>query len=1281
MELCGTFKCGTSTLFYVVYFLRSVMYVNGIEQYPTDHEKGLPEKVSQPDYLFFYQGVEGTPGIDFPVYSHIPSTKFSCKELESGYYADTDTDCQVFHICEDEKKISFLCPNGTIFQQTDLICEWWFKVNCSHSPYLYEESAENLRENVAKRKSFRRVHLNTQELDKSTLGVKENSFIDRVADNKYNTQHFSNTNNKNDRLVTTQNNNYNTHNLKPKNLQNNHQTNRAKVKSNNKNNVPKQIQAKSNHRNNINDFQKTQAAVHQKTRRYNEQDLGNYQNLDYNQNDKSPTTTSSPTTQKYVQNTFKGYHVEFPPSTTGIDNTSENQNKNIAKGPAYNKDDSPNEYQEVEFQSHVTKPSIKKPQKFKTNPIPSNVHDSKFDSRKNLELPSSEESQIPQESASFLKNSFNSIQETSSYNPFPNHRTTYADIKTIPYMSTKVYSTISSVTPQYITTQPINNGKPFLGSRVGINIKTTKDPLFINPQVMKTKTQLAADDVFKVHVISNSKNVTNSSLVSPKVLEKILFAKIKPLDESTTVVYKGTFESTTEHFSTLEDFSSTTEAISTITTVRPVTSNPQKKQSKTTISRKPFIIQYEDNPEVTYTESRSKTPDYAIIYGSFPSTPLPSNTVQVKFNKTTNKIGIQLGKSFGSGSSKSISGTKSVSQAKPIKIQQSTIKPKEVSQDKSKEEILIRLSSKSIPESLRDNKIQHLNQGKNKGFYVTKTQDLLQSTTQNPTETTLNDMRIYNITIRSTTQQPRPFQRFYYETSTLSTFEDVSKQPNVFDYKISTASPFKSGSPEPTLPTPYRTTTPSIYENIDNMIDVLTEITKEEASSSKSRPGLVVPPSVGPQTLHTLAVYFANALDEVITNKVKNSGKFSEKFMKDNKEKLTTLLTQMTVHGYNQLFNQIQEKNDTFKMNETTINNTKIEDLKLESPQIRQLARNFTIALSAYLNDPEMFRKDLENFRPTEPQSVEIETTTDYNIIDEELLNYSDADTKTSLPPILTTLRPPSPTWGFIIAAKSPNNFEIENSVTNTDLNTADTQSFVPGLNDINNNNAKSKVITKDLPQNHWTTSTSATNLWQSTFSIDPVLFNEEFDSTSPLLYDVETTSAEPDTTTPEILPAIGRTRAVNYELRSLPKFSFNSSEVSGILIDFMNNSSDDSNDRLHRILRKLNTTEDEFLVKMKEIESNPITRRLILLLISECGKNATQDIKHHNEENLESLESLELSETNPLSPSQPQKHTTTKEKNEFQIYVNPNLKEDDQDTRALQLLNTLYSIASKLGK
>lgn len=50
----------------------------------------------------------------------------------------------MFHICDGGRKISFLCPNGTVFRQSHLICDWWFKVDCTESEGLYESSAEQL---------------------------------------------------------------------------------------------------------------------------------------------------------------------------------------------------------------------------------------------------------------------------------------------------------------------------------------------------------------------------------------------------------------------------------------------------------------------------------------------------------------------------------------------------------------------------------------------------------------------------------------------------------------------------------------------------------------------------------------------------------------------------------------------------------------------------------------------------------------------------------------------------------------------------------------------------------------------------------------------------------------------------------------------------------------------------------------------------------------------------------------------------------------------------------
>jgi len=48
----------------------------------------------------------------------------------------------VFHICTANgqgglAKYSFLCPNGTIFNQNYFICDWWFNFDCSEAEGLY----------------------------------------------------------------------------------------------------------------------------------------------------------------------------------------------------------------------------------------------------------------------------------------------------------------------------------------------------------------------------------------------------------------------------------------------------------------------------------------------------------------------------------------------------------------------------------------------------------------------------------------------------------------------------------------------------------------------------------------------------------------------------------------------------------------------------------------------------------------------------------------------------------------------------------------------------------------------------------------------------------------------------------------------------------------------------------------------------------------------------------------------------------------------------------------
>ncbi|KAJ8913617.1 hypothetical protein NQ315_013439 [Exocentrus adspersus] len=81
----------------------------------------------------------------FPTYSleNMPDTEFSCRDkILGGYYADADTQCQMFHICVKVAGVGiqdfrFLCPNGTAFDQDHQICAEWEDVDCDATTLYY----------------------------------------------------------------------------------------------------------------------------------------------------------------------------------------------------------------------------------------------------------------------------------------------------------------------------------------------------------------------------------------------------------------------------------------------------------------------------------------------------------------------------------------------------------------------------------------------------------------------------------------------------------------------------------------------------------------------------------------------------------------------------------------------------------------------------------------------------------------------------------------------------------------------------------------------------------------------------------------------------------------------------------------------------------------------------------------------------------------------------------------------------------------------------------------
>ncbi|CAH0562491.1 unnamed protein product [Brassicogethes aeneus] len=117
-------------------------YHNGYTAVPVKLRQS--EKENQQDL----SKVPGVPGVDYPIYHRVPHTGFSCHNVpvHPGMYANVETGCQAYHVCHDgregEQGSSFLCTNGTIFNQKEFTCDWWYNVNCHEAQEHYRLNLE-----------------------------------------------------------------------------------------------------------------------------------------------------------------------------------------------------------------------------------------------------------------------------------------------------------------------------------------------------------------------------------------------------------------------------------------------------------------------------------------------------------------------------------------------------------------------------------------------------------------------------------------------------------------------------------------------------------------------------------------------------------------------------------------------------------------------------------------------------------------------------------------------------------------------------------------------------------------------------------------------------------------------------------------------------------------------------------------------------------------------------------------------------------------------------------
>jgi len=196
-------------------------------------------------------------------------------------------------------------------------------------------------------------------------------------------------------------------------------------------------------------------------------------------------------------------------------------------------------------------------------------------------------------------------------------------------------------------------------------------------------------------------------------------------------------------------------------------------------------------------------------------------------------------------------------------------------------------------------------------------------------------------------------------------------------------------------------------QGLENNVNSLSESDKKETGAGRNWP-----PAPGPSTLHSLALYFATAGDSFGSKEISKSVSSQEANSEEGGHANNTsvelpanILTQHTITSYAELFNlnNALEGNATMTELAAEIDDvaSEIDDLEIEqsegplngakrsnSTRLRELAQVFTHALSAYLQDPDTFKKVLTEIRPTEPSTTtsdgQYEATTLYPTTAEE---------------------------------------------------------------------------------------------------------------------------------------------------------------------------------------------------------------------------------------------------------------------------------------------------------
>lgn len=248
-----------------------------------------------------------------------------------------------------------------------------------------------------------------------------------------------------------------------------------------------------------------------------------------------------------------------------------------------------------------------------------------------------------------------------------------------------------------------------------------------------------------------------------------------------------------------------------------------------------------------------------------------------------------------------------------------------------------------------------------------------------------------------------------YDSQKLNTYSTARKSngktketpfytPTIPTVRETVATTTTTSTTTTTTPAPETSTKPTNSEIVKHALEMMEslkdldidEVMQQEPERYMGfRSGLEVPPSSGPNTLHSLALYFANG---DVNNTKRMIASQNARLASLNQGISSVFLSDKTVTKYEELFPGERRSTepstspiriDTKQSEENIDDDDYNNDLETQhsknpilsaagTPQLREIAQVFTHALSAYLQDPEQFRKILSEIRPTQPPRVEL---------------------------------------------------------------------------------------------------------------------------------------------------------------------------------------------------------------------------------------------------------------------------------------------------------------------